>query len=47
MQVFIWTAEPFKIGHLGNEVKSKHKQRPMCHGDFNYYPNCPSFPIVS
>lgn len=25
MQVFIWTAELFKTGHLDSEVKSKHK----------------------
>lgn len=47
MQVFIWTAEPFKTGHLDCEVKSKHKHLPMCHCDFNYYPDCPSCPIVS
>lgn len=47
MQVFIWTAETLKTGPLGREIKTKHKHLPMCHHDFNYYPNCLSCQIVS
>lgn len=46
MQVFIWTAELIKTGHLDSEAKSKHKHLCMCHCDFNYYPGCPSYPVV-
>lgn len=46
MQVFIWTAELIKTGHLDSEAKSKHKHLSMCHCDFNNYPGCPSYPVV-
>lgn len=46
MQVFIWTAEIIKTGHLDSEAKSKHKHLSMCHCDFSYFPGCPSYPVV-